>query len=95
MDLRIATCTPLPEPDVDEELLLDALRAKGVRARMAAWNDPAEDWDARGPTLIRSTWDYIHDIDGFRAWLARAERAGPVWNSRALVERNLHKGYLL
>lgn len=95
MKLRIATCTPLPEPDVDEELLLDALRAKGVDARMAAWNDPREDWDARVPTLIRSTWDYIHRISEFRAWLVRAERAAPLWNPRTIVERNLHKGYLM
>ena len=27
MTLRIATCRPLPEPDVDEEPLLEALRA--------------------------------------------------------------------
>ncbi|MBK7875754.1 MAG: hypothetical protein IPJ77_08385 [Planctomycetes bacterium] len=95
MHLRIATCTPLPEPDVDEDLLLAALRARGVDARMAAWNDPREDWDARVPTLIRSTWDYIHHLDEFRAWLARAERVAPVWNPRGIVERNLHKGYLL
>lgn len=95
MHLRIATCTPLPEPDADEELLLDALRARGVDARMAAWNDPREDWDARVPTVIRSTWDYIHDLERFRAWLARAERAAPLWNPRRIVERNVHKGYLL
>lgn len=95
MHLRIATCTPLPEPDADEELLLDALRARGVDARMAAWNDPREDWDARVPTVIRSTWDYIHDLERFRAWLARAERAAQLWNPRRIVERNVHKGYLL
>lgn len=95
MHLRIATCTQLPEPDADEELLLDALRARGVDARMAAWNDPREDWDARVPTVIRSTWDYIHDLERFRAWLARAERAAPLWNPRRIVERNVHKGYLL
>lgn len=44
MDLRIATCRSLPEPDPDEELLLAALARHGMRARMAAWHDPAEDW---------------------------------------------------
>jgi hypothetical protein len=32
MELRIATCRPLPEPDPDEELLLAALAARDVRA---------------------------------------------------------------
>ena len=93
--MRIATCRPLPEIDVDENLLLEALRRHGVHARMAAWNDPAQDWDAPVATLIRSTWDYIHDLAAFRAWLARAERAAPLWNPRQVIEPNLHKGYLL
>lgn len=95
MHLRIATSASLPDSDDDEDLLLDALRARGVRARMAAWNDPAEDWDARGPTVIRSTWGYIHHLEAYLGWIARADRAGPLWNPRGIVERNLHKRYLL
>jgi glutathione synthase/RimK-type ligase-like ATP-grasp enzyme len=44
---------------------------------------------------VRSTWDYIHDLGSFRAWLARAERAAPLWNPRSVIEANLHKRYLL
>jgi glutathione synthase/RimK-type ligase-like ATP-grasp enzyme len=94
MELRIATCRPLPEPDVDEEPLLAALVERGVRARLAAWNDPAEDWDAPGATLLRSTWDYIHTLEGFRRWIERAAAAGPLWNPAAVVLGNLHKRYL-
>lgn len=94
MELRIATCNPLPEPDVDEELLLAALRSHGVDAQVLAWNDATASWDRRGVTLLRSTWDYIHDLDAFRSWLARVERAGALWNPRPVVEANLHKGYL-
>lgn len=95
MDLRIATCRPLPEPDVDEDILLDALRAHGIAARTAAWNDPAEAWDERVPTVIRSTWDYIHHHLAFVAWVERAERAAPLWNPAHIVRGNLHKRYLL
>lgn len=95
MELRVATCRVLPEPDPDEELLLAALHARGVGARMAAWNDPGMDWDARVPTLIRSTWDYLHDVAAFRAWIDRAERAAPLWNAARVVLGNLHKDYLL
>ncbi len=84
----------MPEIDLDEELLLGELKRQGVRARMAAWNDPAENWDEPLPTLVRSTWDYIHHIAAFRGWLARAERAGPLWNPRRVIECNLHKSYL-
>lgn len=94
MQLRIATCRPLPEPDVDEDLLLAALRTRGVEARMVAWNDPDADWDEAIPTVIRSTWDYIHDLPRFLAWAERTERAAPLWNSARIVSWNAHKSYL-
>ena len=95
MKLRIATCRPLPEPDPDEDLLLDALAAAGVQARMAAWNDPAEAWTDPIPTVIRSTWDYIHDADGFLEWVRRVNRTAPLWNGPRAVAANVHKRYLV
>jgi hypothetical protein len=94
MELRIATCRPLPEPDPDEEPLLAALAAEGVRARMAAWHDPAEAWDAPVPTVVRSTWDYLHRLEDFLAWIERAARAAPLWNPPALLRWNVHKFHL-
>src|SRR4051794_17995625 len=95
MHVRIATCKQLPEPDVDEDLLLDALRARGLRPRMAAWDDPDESWDEPIPTVIRSTWNYIHDLAAFHAWIARAARAAPLWNPVDVVQWNAHKSYLV
>src|SRR5262245_33169938 len=92
--LRIATCRPLPEPDADEEPLLQALARRGVHARMAAWRDGNEDWDARVPTVVRSTWDYLHHLDEFLAWVERAAAAAPFWNPPAIVRANVHKFYL-
>jgi biotin carboxylase len=94
MSLRIATCRPLPEPDPDEHLLLAALAARGVRARMVDWRDPREDWDAPVPTLLRSTWDYLHHLEEFLAWVERAGRAAELWNPPAVVRANVHKFYL-
>jgi hypothetical protein len=92
--LRIATCRQLPEPDPDEELLLTALRARGIDARMAAWNDPTEDWAAPVPTVIRSTWDYFHEVPRFVSWAETAGAAAPMWNGPGIVRWNVHKGYL-
>src|SRR5262245_39489490 len=94
MELRIATCRPLPELDPDEAPLLAALAALGVRARMAAWDDPQEDWDAAVPTVLRSTWDYVHRVDQFLAWVDRVARAAPVWNPPTILRWNAHKFYL-
>jgi hypothetical protein len=95
LDLRIATCRPLPEPDADEAPLLAALAARGITAEALAWNDARVDWDAPVATVVRSTWDYLHRPEAFLAWVERAARAAPFWNPPAVVRWNLHKGYLL
>lgn len=94
MKLNIATCRPLPEPDVDEELLLGALGAAGIDATMVAWHDSAA-WENPAPTLIRSTWDYIHRPRSFAEWIVRVSAMAPLWNPASIIFENLHKRYLL
>jgi glutathione synthase/RimK-type ligase-like ATP-grasp enzyme len=95
MELRIATCRPLPEADPDEELLLAALAQRGVQARMVDWRDGEERWDAAVPTVMRSTWDYHHHAAEFLEWLDRAARTAPLWNPPRIARWNMHKSYLL
>jgi hypothetical protein len=94
MRLRIATCARLPEPDPDQEPLLDALRAAGIDARLRAWDGADVDWDAPEATVLRSTWNYYRDVDRFLAWAARAARSGPLYNGLPAVRWNAHKRYL-
>lgn len=93
--LRIATCRTLPEPDVDAAVLAEALAEAGFAAVLVAWDDPAADWDAPLPTIVRSTWNYPHDVDGFLAWVDRVAAAGPLFNPREVIAGNVHKRYLL
>ncbi|TMQ11507.1 MAG: hypothetical protein E6J90_34330, partial [Deltaproteobacteria bacterium] len=58
IDLRIATCRELPEPDPDAAPLAAALAAAGLTAALLGWDDPAADWDAPIPTLVRTPWNY-------------------------------------
>ena len=92
--LRIATCRPLPEVDPDEDLLLDAFRGAGIAAQMVAWQH-AEAWRAPVPTLVRSTWDYIHALEDFDVWIDRAAAAAPLWNPPEVLRWSLRKRYLL
>jgi len=94
MHVRIATCRPLPEPDDDEGPLLRALAAAGVEAVLCDWRRD-EIWSRPAPTVVRSTWNYIHHLDAFRAWVGRVGAAGPLWNPPDVMLDNLHKGYLL
>lgn len=95
MKLRVATCMTLPEVDVDEAPLMAALAAAGIEAQLVAWDDPAADWDAHVPTIIRSTWNYALHIDAFLAWCERAQRAAPLINPVDIIRANVRKRYLL
>ena len=93
--LRIATCKPIPEPDVDEAPLAAALAAGGFHAELVAWDDPEVDWDAPIPTILRSTWNYPLAFEAFLAWIDRASAAAPLVNPPDIVRGNLYKRYLL
>jgi glutathione synthase/RimK-type ligase-like ATP-grasp enzyme len=93
--LRVATCAKLPEPDTDEHVLGDALTTAGIAAQLVAWDDPSADWDAPIPTVIRSTWNYVRDVDAFLHWLDRASASAPLWNPPDIVRGNVRKRYLL
>lgn len=92
--LRVATCRQLPEPDPDEAPLAAALAAGGFSAALLGWDDPAVDWDAPIPTVLRSTWNYPLAPDAFVAWIDRASAAAPLVNPPDVVRGNLHKRYL-
>lgn len=95
MDLTLVTCLDLPEPDRDEAPLLAALEEAGVRARMAAWDDPAVDWSATPLTVLRSTWNYAEDRDGFLRWAQRVSSQSTVLrNPLSVIGPNTHKSYL-
>jgi glutathione synthase/RimK-type ligase-like ATP-grasp enzyme len=95
MRLRVATCRVLPGPDLDEAPLAEALAAGGFDAAWLGWDDPAADWVAPIPTLLRATWNYSLDLDAFLAWLARVAAAAPLWNPIEVCRANVHKRYLL
>lgn len=95
MRVALVTCAEPPEPDPDEGPLLAALRAAGVDAELAAWDEPAVRWGGFDAAVLRSCWNYHLDPDAFLAWLARAERETRIANPPAVVRANLHKRYLL
>ena len=95
MDVALASCAELPEPDLDEAPLLDALRARGLDAAVLAWDDPSSDWAAARLTVLRATWNYPLRPRAFLDWLDAAARVTEVWNRLPAVRWNLHKGYLI
>lgn len=95
IDVALASCLRLPEPDPDQPLLMAALARRGLAAATLAWDDPAADWAGSRVCVIRSTWNYPHDPERFRAWIDRTTGVTELWNPPAVVHANLHKSYLL
>ncbi len=95
MKLRVATCKTLPEVDVDAAPLAAAWVAAGIDATLLAWDDPTVDWDQPIPTVLRSTWNYALDVDGFLSWIDRVAAAAPLINPAHVVHGNVHKRYLV
>jgi hypothetical protein len=90
--VALATCEELPEPDVDADLLLAALRDQGVEARVVAWDGDPSRLEGASLVVLRSTWNYHLKIDAFLAWVD--DHAARLRNPAAIVRWNAHKGYL-
>ena len=92
--VALVTCVDIPEPDVDEDLLLLALRDAGMEAELLAWDDPAgrpQDYDL---CVLRSCWNYPLDTDGFLRWIAETDARSRLVNPAGVVRWNIHKCYL-
>jgi hypothetical protein len=92
--VALLTCAQLPEPDPDQELLLSALTAAGLDARMLAWDDPAGDPAAFDLVVLRSCWNYYEHAQAFAAWIDAAAPVTELSNPASVVRWNLHKAYL-
>ncbi len=82
-----------PKPDAVEELtpLLDAFKVRGMKARVAAWDDPTVDWNRTGVSVLRSPWNYYRFRGAFLQWSRRVPR---LFNAPDVIAWNSHKGYL-
>lgn len=95
LDVALASCSALPEPDFDEPPLMAALASAGLAAEVLAWDDPAADFGRARVTVLRSTWNYPLDRPRFLEWAARTARVSELWNPLPVVEWSSHKRYLL
>ncbi len=95
MTVALATCAALPGLASDDRSLLGALRALGVAAEPAVWEDQLYDWAGLRLCVIRSAWDYAYRRPAFVAWSRRVAAVTTLWNPAPIVEWNTHKRYLV
>jgi glutathione synthase/RimK-type ligase-like ATP-grasp enzyme len=96
-DVVLLTCKHKPEPDEDEEILLGALGAQGLRAEVWAWDDSATRkrlTQSACLVVVRSTWNYYLDLAAFQAFLEEANQLCVLANSLGVLRWNTDKIYL-
>ncbi|MCL2464607.1 MAG: hypothetical protein FWF28_06020 [Micrococcales bacterium] len=92
--LAFATCAELADLDPDNQVLRDELVARGIGVDVAVWDDPAVDWSAYSPVVVRSTWDYVQRRTQFVAWARRVEQTSELINPAGVIAWNTDKTYL-
>jgi glutathione synthase/RimK-type ligase-like ATP-grasp enzyme len=96
VDIALVTGTAGPDlmPEVDAPLVA-ALEARGARVHAPRWNDPEVTWSGFDLAVVRTTWDYTADRDGFVAWAEATAELTSLWNPAEVLRWNTHKSYLL
>ena len=93
--IALVHCATMPEPDPDDQILLDAVNAQpSCTSQWCAWDDPSIDWSTFDLCVIRATWNYIHALDKFIEWIDHADAVSRLLNPPSIIKPNLHKGYL-
>ena len=78
---------------LDDRLLDDALRRRGLSSVRVDWACPDIDWSEFRCAVFRTIWDYFERTEEFSAWLARVERQTTLCNSPETVRWNMDKHY--
>lgn len=92
--LALATCAELPDLDPDDQLLRDALLARGIAVDAAVWDDPTVDWASYQHVIVRNTWDYTERQAQFVDWTRRVEQTSELLNPADVIAWNTDKTYL-
>lgn len=78
----------------EDKFLRDALRARGVDAQIAAWDNPAIDWSGVKLCVVRSPGDWCFRTEEFLRWADSAQRVTKIWNSAEVMRWASNKSYL-
>lgn len=78
-----------------DTMLFEPLKNVGWLVEEVSWRKTDVDWNVYDVVVIRSTWDYQDDAEGFMACLQRIEASSAqLQNSLNIVRWNISKKYL-
>jgi len=90
----LATCLAWPDLSASDRCLAAILSGRGHRVVGAPWNGPFLPFAGAAAVVVRSSWDYHHAPDAYRAWLARLP-PDRTFNAPDLIRWNISKAHLL
>ncbi len=79
---------------IDDELAIPALADQGWSVTTVPWRANAMDWSAFDLVIVRSTWDWWHDVSAFLEVLEGIAESTRLANPLSLLRWNLRKTYL-
>lgn len=78
----------------EDQLLQEALEAKGLNVTRINWDNPDFDWTQTKAAVIRATWDYFHRVNEFSQWLDKVSGLTQLIHHADTVRWNMDKHYL-
>ena len=78
----------------EDNYVLEALRAEGLKAEKKDWADLDFDWSTTKSVIFRTTWDYFDRYPEFEPWLAKISSQCQLFNSADIIKWNIDKHYL-
>lgn len=93
MNIAIASCSDLPEWEIDDQSFFDELTRQNINYQILPW-DSDTDWNQFDICLLRTTWDYQERIDEFLLWIEAVSEQTQLINSKSIIQWNSHKRYL-
>lgn len=95
MKIAVATSKDLPNFTEADKISLKVFIDNGFQIIPVVWNDKNIDWKVFDLVIIRSVWDYFHDIEKFYDWLELLRKLNvKTFNSIDTIKNNCHKFYL-
>ena len=79
---------------LEDQLLLDALKQKGLKVCKKDWADKTFDWTTTKYAIFRTTWDYFERFNEFFTWLENTKNKTTFINSSDIINWNIDKNYL-
>ena len=79
---------------IDDELAVKPMADLGWQVSIVSWRQTRVPWRQYDAVIIRSTWDYWNDVEGFLEVLKVIDNETRLANSLPLVYWNLAKTYL-